>query len=436
MSTIILLSVLALCVTASGFLSGSETALIAIPRERVHQLDDGSRRGRFLARLTSDPERTLGTLLVANNFVNILGASVATAIAIQLIASNFGEEAGVGWGPWASTLLFTALILIVGEITPKTLAARYPDQFSLAVARPIWFLTRTISPITRIFVGIGRLILRLFGATDVRVSPITEEDIKAMAKLGEAAGEIDAAERELIDSVFSLSDRPVRDVMTPRVDIVPLSTPLTTAGIRSAVVRTGHSRYPVIDDEGNLDQILGIFYAKDLLRSADNLPPQRLIRLLREPHYVPESTPVLDVFQQMRVRRLGFAVVLDEHGGVDGIVTIKDLVAELVGELQDEYDPGIPAAVQIDRRTWLTDGRMPVEDLADVISVELPSGPYATIGGLFLFLSGDIPTEGSTAELEGIRFTVDRMDKLRIDRIRVETGFETPGSGYDSHHGT
>ena len=426
MSTILLLSILALCVTASGFLSGSETALIAIPRERVHQLEDKGRRGRYLALLTGDPERTLGTLLVANNFVNILGASVATALAIQLIADSFGSKAGSTWGPWASTLFFTALILIVGEITPKTLAARYPDQFSLVVARPIWFLTRTISPITRVFVGIGRAILRLFGATDVRVSPITEEDIKAMAKLGEAAGEIDAAERAIIDSVFSLSDRPVREVMTPRVELVPLTAPLTSEGIRSAVIRTGHSRYPVIAEDGNLDQILGVFYAKDLLRSSDNLPSHRLIRLLREPHYVPESAPVLDVFQQMRLHRLGFAVVLDEHGGVDGIVTIKDLVAELVGELQDEYDPVVPEAVSIDHGTWMADGRMPVEDLGEIISVELPEGPYATIGGLFLFLSGDIPEVGVIAELDGVRFTVDRMDKLRIDRIRVEAGFERP----------
>ena len=426
MSTLILLSILALCITASGFLSGSETALIAIPRERVHQLEDKNRSGRYLAKLTSDPERTLGTILVANNFVNILGASVATVIAIQLIANTFGEDAGSAWGPWASTLFFTALILIVGEITPKTLAARYPDQFAMVVARPIWFLTRTISPITRVFVGIGRAILRMFGATDMRVSPITEEDIIAMAKLGEASGEIEAAERAIIDSVFSLSDRPVRDVMTPRVDLVSLTTPLTSEGIRSAVVRTGHSRYPVIHEDGSLDQVLGIFYAKDLLRSADNLPPHRLIRLLREPHYVPESTPVLDVFQQMRQQRLGFAVVLDEHGGVDGIVTIKDLVAELVGELQDEYDPGIPEAVPIDHRTWMADGRMPVEDLAEIISVELPDGPYATIGGLFLFVSGDIPEEGAVVELDGARFTVDRMDKLRVDRIRVEAGFERP----------
>ncbi|MDF1595813.1 MAG: hemolysin family protein [Acidimicrobiia bacterium] len=421
-----LLAILTVCVTASGFLSGSETALIAIPRERVHQLEDKSRSGRYLALLTSDPERTLGTLLVANNFVNILGASVATVIAIQLIEGGFGEEAGSVWGPWASTLLFTALILIVGEITPKTLAARYPDQFSLVVARPIWFLTRAISPITRVFVGIGRAILRLFGATDLWVSPITEGDIKAMAKLGEAAGEIESAERAIIDSVFRLSDRPVRDAMTRRVDIVPLIAPLTKESIRSAVIRTGHSRYPVVAEDGNLDHILGIFYAKDLLRSADNLPPPRLIRLLREPHYVPESTPVLDVFQQMRHHRLGFAVVLDEHGGVDGIVTIKDLVAELVGELQDEYDPGIPEAVPIGHRTWMVDGRMPVEDLAAAIAEELPEGPYATVSGLFLFLSGDIPEEGSIVEHDGTQFVVDRMDKLRIDRIRVETGFEHP----------
>ena len=409
----ILLTVFVLCILSSGFLSGSETALVAVPRERAHQLAQRGKRGQRLELLLADLEGTIGTLLLANNFVNILGASVATTLAIDLV--------GDSWGPWLATITVTAIILVVGEITPKTLAARRPDQYALTVAGALWKMSTVLRPLSRLFVALSRAILRALGVPAGHdANLVTEQDIRSMAVLGEEAGEIEEAEREIIHSLFSLADRPVRDVMTPRVDVVALEHPVTPEQVRQAVAETGHSRYPVIAPAADLDQMLGVLYFKDFFRVQATGGAEQIRRLLREPLYVPESTPVLTALHQMRQRRAGFAAILDEHGGVEGILTIKDLVSELVGELPDEYDPGTPATVAIGGNVWVADGRVPVEELAETIGAELPDGPYATAGGLFLSVTGDIPAEGDSVEVAGYRLTVLGMDRRRIDSLRIE----------------
>ncbi len=407
----ILLAILGLCVLSSGFLSGSETAIVAVPKERAHQLAEQGRNGQRLEALLTDLEGTIGALLVANNFVNILGASVATVLTIALV--------GETWGPWLATVVVTAVILVVGEITPKTLATRRPDRYALAVAGALFRLVRILDPITTVFVAISRAILRVLRVPrQDRASLITEADIRALAVLGERSGEIESAEREIIDSVFSLTDQPVRDVMTPRVEIVTMGMSPTSDEIRAAVITSGHSRYPVVD--GDLDHMVGVLYVKDLLRAPHDPSPEEIVGLLREPLYVPESASVLEALHLIRRRRAGFAAVLDEHGGVEGIVTIKDLIAELVGEIQDEFDPGVPVTVPLGADTWITDGRVTVEDLSEDIGVELPEGPYGSVGGLYLAESGDIPREGDSVDIAGMRFTVLHMEGRRIDRLRVE----------------
>lgn len=405
------LVIFGVCIVASGFFSGSETALIGIQRERVHQLASTS-RGAKLAALVADPDRMLSTLLVANNFVNILAAAVATALFIDLA----GEE----WGPWLATIVVTSVILVIGEISPKSLAARYPEQFSLAVAPTIWNLSRVLRPVSRVFQAIAQVLFRVFRLpADATPHLVTEDDIRSMALLGEEEGEIETVEREIIHALFELADRPVREVMTPRVDIVALVEPVVVGDVREAIAATGHSRFPVT--KGSLDSIVGILYVKDLLRRPFDPEPHEVRRLLREPVYVPESKPILQLFQEMKAGRRGFAVVSDEHGGVEGVVTIKDLVSELTGELQDEFDPGLPTLVQIRAGEWIADGRVSLEELADEVDVDLPEGEYATAGGLFLHLAGRIPEEGDTVPCNGLTLTVIRMDRNRIDRLKVET---------------
>jgi magnesium and cobalt exporter, CNNM family len=405
---ILYLVIFALCTLVSGFVSGSETALIGIGKERVHQLE--GRRGHHVQQLVDDPERTLATLLVANNVVNVLAAAVATALFITLV----GEQ----WGPWVATAVVAAVLLIFGEITPKTLANRYPEQFALTVSPAIWHLSRFLAPVAGFFGAITSGLLRLFRIpVDGGSVAVTDEDIRALAALGVLEGEIEGVEHEIIDALLDLADRPVREAMTPRIDLVTLQEPVTMEQVRKAVAATGHSRYPVID--GDVDDLLGLLYVKDLLpREVD--PNSAEIRgLLRRPHFIPETTSILATLTDMRQRRYAVACIVDEHGGVEGIVTAKDLVAELVGELQDEYDPGVPSVVRIGTRNWVADGRVTVEMLAQEIERSIPEGPYTTVAGLFMAHAGRVPEEGDTVDVDGIGLTVLQMDRNRVDRVDV-----------------
>ena len=408
---IVYLVILGFCILASGFFSGSETALIGVPRERVAQLVETDRRAVRLAALTADPDRMLSTLLVGNNLVNILGASVATVLFIDLL----GED----WGPWVATAAVTSTVLLVGEITPKNLATRFPERFSLSVAPAIWNLSRVLQPVTRLFLTLSRGLFRLFGVDpNAGPAPITEDDIRAMAALGESEGDIEAAERDIIHAVFMLADRHAREVMTPRSDIDPLAAPVSIADVRTAVAASGHSRFPVI--ESDLDDVIGILHVKDLLRMPAEPTDDDIRRVLREPTYVPETKPLLELLHEMRTRRRAFALVLDEHGGIEGVITIKDIVSELVGELQDEFDPSVPSLVSIGEDRWLADGRIQVDELASGVGSFFPDGPYTTVAGLILAVAGRIPDEGDAVETDGYRFVVTRMDRNRVDRVQIE----------------
>ena len=406
--TITYLVILAVCTAASGFFSGSETALIGISRERVHLLATEDPRGPKLEQLVSEPERMLSTLLVANNAVNVLSASVATILFVSLI--------GETWGPWLATAVMTAVLLIFGEITPKTIAARHPEQFSLRVAPTIWNLSIVLTPIASFFSAITRALLRLLriDAGTAGAGP-TEDDIRALAALGERGGQIEEAEREIIDALFHLADRSVREVMTPRLDIVTLGMPLSIDAVRSAVSETGHSRFPVTGSD--LDGLVGIVHVKDVLQ---NGATGTVSDVIRPPQYIPETMSVLDTLGEMRQHRYAMAVVVDEHGGVEGIVTIKDLVSELVGELQDEFDPGTPSVTRVGPRTWIADGRLDIDDLEGAVDHNLTDGPFSTVGGFIMALCGRVPDEGDTVLEDGFRYTVLTMDRQRVDRVRVE----------------
>ena len=414
---IVHLVILGVCVVASGFFSGSETALVSVPRERVEQLLTTDRRAKSLQALLEEPEAMLSTLLVANNFVNILGASIATVLFVDLL--------GHDWGPWAATGAVTAVILVVGEITPKSLANRFPERFSLVVAPAIWALSKFLRPVARVFVSIARGLFRLFriGAGRDR-SAVTEDDIRAMAILGERTGDIESAEREIIHSLFELADQKVRDVMTPRPDIKPLTSPVTIDAVRAAVAETGHSRFPVIKE--SVDQLIGILQVKDLIGMPSEPSTSDIHRVIREPVYVPESKSVLDLLMEMRRDRFVIAVVTDEHGGIEGIVTIKDLISELVGELQDEYDPDEPTVLTIREGEWLVDGRAPVEEVAEAIAVELPQGEYTTVAGLVLDRGGRVPQVGDVVSVNGVEIEVARMVRNRVDRVRIVNRAEHP----------
>lgn len=407
---IVYLVILGVCILLSGFFSGSETALIGIQRERVEQLLETDRRGKHVAALIQDPEAMLSTLLVANNFVNILGAAVATVLFVDLL--------GQDWGPWAATGAVTSVILVVGEITPKSLATRFPERYALFVSPTVARLSHILRPISRFFLAISRGLMRLMGVRPrAGIDGVTEDDIRAMSVLAERSGDIEAAEREIIHSLFSLADLRVRDVMTTRIEIHSLQSPVTFEEVKEMVAATGHSRYPII--KGDLDDVTGVLYVKDLIGMSHEPTTSDIHRVVREPVFVPESKSVLDLLLEMREGRFTFSLITDEHGGVEGLVTTKDLVKELIGEIQDEYDPEEPSILDLGGGDWLVDGRVTIEDLAETLDTTLPTGEYSTIAGLVLDVAGRIPEVGEHIDLDGYGAEVIRMDRNRVDRIRL-----------------
>lgn len=409
---LVLLAVFGVCLLASGFLSGSETAFTALPKERLPQLAGAGRRGRLLEKLVQDLEGTIGVILVANNFVNILATSVAALLAIGL--------AGEGLGTILSTVTVTVLVLVFGEVTPKMLAARHPERYGAAAAGPVWALGAALRPVSRLFTGAGRFLIRLLRVPPSEAQGATLADVRALAILGERSGEIESGEREIIERLFETADQPVRDVMTPRMDMVTLVLPVAADAVREAAAGTAHSRFPVVSEDGNPDSIRGVLHAKDVLSRGAALTEDEVAALLRPPHYVPESAPVMKVLNDLRSRRTGMAVVMDEHGGVEGLVTVKDLVGELVGQLQDEYDPRAPVILPVGGGVWLADGRTPIDELEAAAGISVEDGPYSTAAGLFLYLAGRIPAAGDEVEYGGLALTVLAMDRRQIAKLRVQ----------------
>lgn len=408
---VVLVAILSVCLVLSGFLSGSETAVVAIPRERLDQLAALGPNGRRLSLLVAEREATIGAILLANNFVNILAAAVATLLATSL----WGETRGTV----LATIGMTVLVLIFGEITPKMLAARFPEQYGLTVASPLWTMKLVLSPISESFVWIGRLILKVVGVRRDSSASVTEEDVLALAALGVAEGGIDEDRSEIIESLFETADRPIREVMTPRVDVVYLTAPLHEVAIRKAVAESGYSRFPVVDESGGLDDLLGVLYVKDMIRRPGSLSEEELRSLVREPHFVPESAQLLDVLRDFKSRRIGYAAVVDEHGGFEGLISAKDLVGEVMGDMSEHDDPNVPRVRKVYDNLWRADGRTPVEDIEDALGVDLPEGPYATLAGFLLAERGDMLEEGDKVGWEGIEFIVTEKDRNRIAQVRL-----------------
>jgi putative hemolysin len=408
---ILLVSILTVCLLLSGFLSGSETAVVAIPRERLDQIAASGARGRRLRLLVAEREATIGAILLANNFVNILAAAVATLLATSL----WGEATGT----IIATLGMTILVLIFGEVTPKMLAARFPEQYGLTVANPLWATKRILAPLSQSFVWSGRMILSSFGVRRDAEATVTEQDVLALAALGVAEGGINVDRSEIIESLFETADRPIREVMTPRVDVVALTAPLHESAIRKAVADFGHSRFPVVTAEGGLDEMLGVLYVKDLIRRPGTLTEEELRSLVREPHFVPESAQLLDVLRDFKNRRIGFAAVVDEHGGFEGLVSAKDLVGEVMGDMSESDDPNVPQIRAVYDDLWRADGRTPIEDVAEALEVEIPDGPYATLAGFILAEHGDMMEIGGKILFVGIEMIVTEKDRNRISQVRL-----------------
>jgi CBS domain containing-hemolysin-like protein len=375
-----------------------------------HMVEDGVKGAKLIEKLTEDPNKLLGSILVGNNVVNIGASALATSVAVKAFA-----ESGVG----IATAIMTILILIFGEITPKSIAKQRSEGVALKVSSSVNIIVKILRPFVAIFTFISSTVLKLFGGDLNKDQPfITQEELKTMVDVGEEEGVLEEEEKEMIFNVFEFGDIQVKDVMVQRVDIVALGLDSTYDDVIDIIKEEQFSRIPVYND--SIDDIIGIMYVKDLilLNNKDNFKVQDCIR---EAYYTFEFKKVTELFKEMKKSRNHMAVVLDEYGGTVGIVTIEDLLEEIVGEIEDEYDELEEEIEVVKEDEYIVDGRIRLDDLSELIGVKMESEEFDSIGGFVIGQLGRIPEPKEEVSYENMRFVVEEIDKNRIKKVRIFT---------------
>jgi putative hemolysin len=435
--TIVELLVIAALILLNGVFVAAEIALITVRRSRVDQLVEEGRRGASVVRrLISDPGHFLAVIQLAITFIGFLASAFAAislveALAAALAALGLDRGYASGISLVLVTVVLSLFTIVLGELVPKTLALAHPERFALTLSRPVDILGRVFGPVVGALTAITRTITRAFGADVTSEAQITAEELKLIIERGGEQGVLEAEEEQMINAVIELGGRRVHEVMVPRIAMAALPSSATFEEATDLIIAAGHSRIPVYDE--TIDHIVGILYAKDLLPflkpAAVELPP--LQSLLRPPVLVPESLPIDDVLHQLQRRRVHMAIVLDEYGGTAGLVTIEDLLEEIVGEIQDEYDVEEPLIVRISEDEARVDGRAAVGDLGEVFGMDLTlddQTEYDTVGGLMYHRIGGVPSPGDRVEVDGLTLTVETTHGRRVGRVLVVRRSSEPAS--------
>ena len=429
------LAIVLTLIMIGGFFAASEIALITVKRHRLTQLvGEGSRAARVAQRLTEDPSRFLATIQIAITFLGFLAsavgavalsgslASVVRLIPLQPIRDAAGEISFV-----LVTLMIALASIIVGELVPKTLALSFPDRFAIFVARPIGWFDRLLRPIVWLVSTISNVLVRALGGKDrPQAGYLSTEELKMLVETGSEQGGIEEDEKEMIHGVIELAETKVHQVMVPRIGIRAVEVHDPIDEVLDMIVRAGHSRVPVYEE--NLDNIVGILYAKDLLpflRPGAAPSSEIDIRaLVRPAAYVPETKPVDELLHEMRVDKRHIAIVVDEYGGTAGLITMEDVVEEIVGEIQDEYDSEVPLVEPLeeeDRIAFRVDGTVSMDDLRDLFELsdteEEDEDEYDTVGGFIVHRVGRIPLPGAVVPFRDVMLTVETAEPRRIGKV-------------------
>ena len=409
------LLVMLVLVSLSGFFSSAEIAMFAFPEHRLESVADGQASGTTLKRLKSDPHRLLVTILVGNNLVNIAMSSIATGILGYFMTSQSRAV-------FVATFGVTALVLLFGESAPKSYAIDNTESWALRVARPLKLAELALLPLVVVFDRLTRIVNRLVGGEEsMESSYVTRQEIREMIETGERAGVLDEEERELLQRVLRFNRTIAKEVLTPRLDMTALPV---TASLEEAVetcVQSGHEHVPVYD--GELDNVVGIVHMKDLVRELNY--GERTVELedLVEPTlHVPESKNVDELLAEMRDQRLNMVIVIDEFGTTEGLVTIEDIVEEVVGEIL-EGEEREPIRIK-DEDTAFVRGEVTIDELNERLGIELPEGEeFETVAGFIFNRAGRLVEEGETIEYQDLGIRVESVENTRIRRVRI-TGIE------------
>ena len=404
------------CIILIAILSGSEIAFVSLNRIRLrHLIEKGNKNAKIAQRIRNEHDRLFSALILSGNLFTILATSIGTAIAISIM----GEDSGVV----VATIVMTILTVVFGELAPKTFAVTHAEKISLAMARPIEIYIKAISPLVFVFNKLSNSIIWLFGG-EVKPAPqlLTEDEMKAMIKIGEEEGTLEKEEKEMLHNVFEFGDKKATEAMVPRTEMVAISKEAVVADVLTLVSEEGYSRYPVIKE--TVDNITGVLYVKDIIRkmAKEEVPPQMPIKsFVRDAYYIPESKMVTALLDDMQKNKFQIAILVDEHGGTAGLITLEDIMEEIVGGLQDEFE-AIEAEKEVeivDERTFVVSGSTGLDEINELVSVELESEEFHTIAGYLFGLFGHLPKVGEQMRYHDLRFLILEMDGKKIEKIKI-----------------
>jgi hypothetical protein len=401
-----LLTLLSLCM----FFSISETSLFSLQKVDREALKEDPVIGETVAHLLHRPRRLLAALLIGNEFANI-GLSTTSA---ALVLAAFPHA------PWLNIVLVAPVLILFGDVLPKTLGLRFPRAVAARVARPLSFWNELASPVRWVLSGVGDLILRSIGISPAPLHDSLQEDqLRTLIDQGRETGVIQPMEQEIIHRVFEFGDLPVSRLMTPRPDIFSLSITTAWTDLLEEIRQARYSRVPIW--QGNPDNIVGVLLVKDLLRHRDAPPShaRQLLKLLHPAMFVPPSKRAQDLLREFRAKNNHMAVVVDEHGSISGLVTLDDLLTELVGEVLDESDVDEKEAVQLQENVWTVKAAIDIEDFEARFGIALPVGDYTTLGGFVFHQLGAAPNKGDEIEWKHLHFHVSGVDGRRITEVTV-----------------
>ncbi len=416
-----------LLLLGNGFFSGSEIAIISARRSQIERLvAEGNRAARRVRALQNDMDEFLATVQIGVTVCGTLAGVLGGLFASQYLEPALATTPFARWVPAAVVasgavgLSIIYVELVLGELVPKALALRYTETIALLVSAPFRYMARVSRWLVSLLATSTRLVLRLFGIREtLKHAFVSQEEIKHLVKEGRLQGVLDQTEMEIIQSVFDLTDTPVRKVMVPRPKIFALDVQTPGVQVAALVVESGFSRVPAY--EGSIDNVVGLVYAKDALRLLERQQPVMVRRILRPVHLVPETKKVGALLKELQKRRSHMAIVVDEHGSVSGLVTLEDLLEEIVGEIQDEYDREERPIERLRDGSLVVDGTSSAADLRERQGIPLPESPeFETVAGFMLEQLGTVPRGGEVVTVGEWRFTVVDVERHRISKVKIE----------------
>lgn len=395
----------------SAFFSSSETAMMAVNKIRVRNLADaGLSSAQTLMKVLDNQPKMLSAILIGNNIVNISASSLATI----LVTRAFGDMyVGVGTG------ILTLLVLIFGEITPKTSATLYSETMALRFAKPIYMIMQVLTPVIFIVDKLSQGVLRLLHVDpNKKQDAITEDELRTIVEVSHEEGVIESDEKKMIYNVFDFGDSVAKDIMVPRIDMTFIDVDATFSEVIEVFREVKYTRYPVYEE--TTDNVIGIINIKDLLLT-ENQKKFCIRDYLREPLYTYEFKKTAELMVELRKTQNNIAIVLDEYGATAGLITLEDMLEEIVGEIRDEYDQDEEDEVrEVSPDEYLVNGSAKLDDLNDRLGLELESEDYDSIGGLVIGLLDHLPEEGEEVDYGNLHLKVEEMDKNRIGKIRLQ----------------